>query len=369
MYCLIYVEIPRIVKTVGYTTGSANLSKLVTQLPGLLVALTVEDRTLVEAGQVVGEVTSERFTQGRSLDAEQAHLTERKLDLAKLELRNIDTAERATRASVQFKIAADLSQLTNIERELGLSQRRESDLERQLSRQESLLAQGFVSTEAVEQKRNELLAQQIAISSLIRTRQQLEADLSAQRQELDLNASRSQTQRSVIERDIESAQQELNEHLAKRMQLIAPISGVVTQISATVGQVVRPDMPILTIVPSAGVNEVLLLVPSRSIGFVRLGQRVSVRYQAYPYEHYGRHWGIVKEIAQAALPPQEVVQQIRVDEPVYTVRVSLPSSYLEYQGKRLPLTTGMVVEADVELDRLKIYQWLLEPLYRLGARV
>ena len=78
---------------------------------------------------------------------------------------------------------------------------------------------------------------------------------------------------------------------------------------------------------------------------------------------------MVKEVAQAALPPQEVVQQIRVDEPVYTVRVSLPASYLEYQGRQLALTPGMVVEADVELDRLKIYQWLLEPLYRLGGRV
>jgi membrane fusion protein len=128
-------------------------------------------------------------------------------------------------------------------------------------------------------------------------------------------------------------------------------------------------LPIMTIVPQDSAAEVLLLVPSRSIGFIRMGQKVSVRYQAYPYEHYGRHSGAVKEIARAALAPQEVVQHIRVDEPVYTVRVSLPSNYLEYQGKQLPITPGMVVEADVELDRLKIYQWLLEPLYRIGGRV
>jgi membrane fusion protein len=125
----------------------------------------------------------------------------------------------------------------------------------------------------------------------------------------------------------------------------------------------------MTIVPIDSEAEVLLLVPSRSIGFVRVGQRVSIRYQAYPYEHYGRHWGIVKEIAQAALPPQEVVQQIKVDEPVYTVRVKLPSNHLNFGDKHLPITPGMLVDADVELDRLKIYQWLLEPLYRLGARV
>jgi membrane fusion protein len=170
-------------------------------------------------------------------------------------------------------------------------------------------------------------------------------------------------------KDMDSSEQEFNEHSSKRIQLIAPIDGVVTQISASVGQTVRPDLPIMTIVPEGSAAEVLLLIPSRSIGFIRMGQKVSVRYQAYPYEHYGRHYGVVKEIARAALPPQEVVQHIRVDEPVYTVRVALPSNYLEYQGRQLPLTPGMVVEADVELDRLKIYQWLLEPLYRLGGRV
>jgi membrane fusion protein len=151
--------------------------------------------------------------------------------------------------------------------------------------------------------------------------------------------------------------------------LIAPIDGVVTQISASVGQTVQPNIPIMTIVPQDGAAEALLLIPSRSIGFIRVGQKVSVRYQAYPHEHYGRHYGTVKEVARAALPPQEVVQHIRVEEPVYTVRVSLPGNYLEYQGKQLPLSPGMIVEADVELDRLKIYQWLLEPLYRLGGRV
>lgn len=238
-----------------------------------------------------------------------------------------------------------------------------------MTRQESLVEQGFVSTEAVEQKRNELLAQKISISALERGKQQLESDVLSQKQELALNTSRSQTQRSLIQREIQTYRQELNEQLSKRVQLVAPITGLVTQISATVGQTVHPDLPIMSIVPTDGVTAVLLLVPSRSIGFLRVGQRVSVRYQAYPYEHYGRHWGVVKEIAQAALPPQEVVQQIKVDEPVYTARVSLPNNFLDFQGKHLPLTPGMLVEADVELDRLKIYQWLLEPLYRLGARI
>lgn len=367
--CVVLVEIPRIVKSVGYTTGTKSISKVNSPVPGVLVSFLTTDQAQVSRGDVLGEVTSERFMGGHSLDADQANITERKLSLGMQELRNIDGSERTAASTLHLKVNADAMQLQNIKQELLMARQRQVDLERQLARQESLVEQGFVSNEAVEQKRNELLVQKIGISSLERGQQQLDADIVAQQQELLLNTSRSQTQRSLIQREIETLQQERNEHLAKRIQLVAPIDGVVTQISGTVGQTVRPDVPVMTIVPTGGVAEVLLLVPSRSIGFVRVGQRVSVRYQAYPYEHYGRHWGAVKEIAQAALPPQEVVQQIKVDEPVYTVRVSLPSNYLEYQGKHLALTPGMVVEADVELDRLKIYQWLLAPLYRLGARV
>jgi membrane fusion protein len=367
--CLAFVNVPRIIKSTGYTTGTMSIAKVNTSISGVLASFLVADQARVKQGEVLGEVTSERFMGGHSLDAEQASITEHKLKLDSQELRNIKISEQATDVALRLKIDADRIQLESISQELQMAGLRRVDLERQMARQEFLVGQGFVSVEAVEQKRNELLAQKIGISTLERNHQQLNADIVAQQQELILNNSRSQTQRSLIQREIESLQQERNEHLAKRIQLVAPIDGVVTQISATVGQTVRPELPVLTIVPISGLAEVLLLVPSRSIGFVRVGQKVSVRYQAYPYEHYGRHWGVVKEIAQAALPPQEVVQQIKVDEPVYTVRVSLPSNYLEYQGKHLSLTPGMVVEADVELDRLKIYQWLLEPLYRLGARV
>ena len=115
--------------------------------------------------------------------------------------------------------------------------------------------------------------------------------------------------------------------------------------------------------------EVLLRVPSKGIGFVKKGQRVSVRYQAYPHQHYGRHYGMVKEISKVASPAEDLSHHIPIAEPVFTVRVSLPSDHLQYKDKRWPIGLGMLVEADIELDRLKIYQWLLEPLYRLGGRV
>ncbi len=362
-------EVPRVVKAQGYIYSEKNMSKITSLQAGYLLTLAVSDRSVVKAGQVLGEVTAERFSRNRFLEQDQASISVLKTKLIKEELLNMGSIQTANERTLNSRIESIELELLKINQELSLSQARVVSFEQQVSRQKSLQLQGFVSIEAVDQKRSDLAQQRISFSFLERNQLQLQRDLKALQQERPLIAARIQSQKSVLMREIATSEQEYNEHMSKRTQLVAPIDGVVTQISVSAGQSVRPDLPILTIVPKDSAAEALLLIPSRSIGFIKMGQKVAVRYQSYPYEHYGRQYGVVKEIATAALPPHEIVQHIRVDEPVYTVRVSLPANYLEYQGKQLPISPGMVVEADVELDRLKIYQWLLEPLYRLGGRL
>lgn len=108
------MDIPRIVKSVGYTTGKKSVSKVSSQIPGVLVSLLITDQTYVRQGDVLGEVTSERFMRGRSLDKDQAQITERKLAIDALELRNIDASERATATALHLKISADGIQLEKI---------------------------------------------------------------------------------------------------------------------------------------------------------------------------------------------------------------------------------------------------------------
>lgn len=81
LLCLALIDIPRIVKTQGYTTGATNISKINVQIPGVLINLFALDQALVKQGDVLGEITSERFMRGRSLDAEQAQIIEEKLFL------------------------------------------------------------------------------------------------------------------------------------------------------------------------------------------------------------------------------------------------------------------------------------------------
>ena len=73
----------------------------------------------------------------------------------------------------------------------------------------------------------------------------------------------------------------------------------------------------------------------------------------------------VTDAMVAACRPGDFVARLGGDE----FCVFLKGCDLERAGQVARYFLQAVVEADVELDRLKIYQWLLEPLYRLGARV
>ena len=147
--------------------------------------------------------------------------------------------------------------------------------------------------------------------------------------------------------------------------LEAPTSGTVSTLQAVVGQTANPHQPLISIIPTGGRLQAQLYVPSRAIGFVKPGQSVELRYNAFPYQRFGSHKGKVIRVAQSILAPNEVPAPIQLKEPVYRVTTSLNHPYIRAYGKRLPLTAGMLLKADIILDRRPLYQWLFKPLLSL----
>ena len=139
--------------------------------------------------------------------------------------------------------------------------------------------------------------------------------------------------------------------------------------------------PLLSIVPPTSRLEAHLYAPSRSIGFVRTGQRVQLRYQAFPYQRFGHYEGVVAAISRAALSPAELPPQLAgltsvtgvaagaAAEPIYRITVSLTSQTVTAYGAQTPLQPGMTLEADVALERRRLFEWMLDPLYAVtGAQ-
>ncbi|MBV8522771.1 MAG: HlyD family efflux transporter periplasmic adaptor subunit [Acetobacteraceae bacterium] len=174
-----------------------------------------------------------------------------------------------------------------------------------------------------------------------------------------------------------------NSKARRSIEIRAPEAGVVTAILGHPGQVVSTGSPMLTIVPQPATMQAELLAPSSAIGFIHQGNRVLLRYSAFPYQKFGEHWGTVIAISDAALTPEEVQNLLSGAQPVkqgstagaspakqpgpfYRVIVKPDSQLVSVYGEERKLPAGMEVQAYALLDRRPLFQWIFEPLYDIG---
>jgi membrane fusion protein len=174
-----------------------------------------------------------------------------------------------------------------------------------------------------------------------------------------------------------------NSKARRSIEIRAPEGGVITAIVGHPGQVVSAGSPLLKIVPQPAVMQAELLAPSSAIGFIHQGDRVLLRYSAFPYQKFGEYWGTVVTVSDAALTPEEVqsllvgsqptkqglavgVSPGRQSGPFYRIIVRPDSQLVSVYGEERKLPASMQVQAYALLDRRPLYQWILEPLYEIG---
>lgn len=150
------------------------------------------------------------------------------------------------------------------------------------------------------------------------------------------------------------------------MLLRAPVAGLVANRLVEVGQAVQAGQPILSLLPDGSELRAQLLVPSAAIGFVKPGDRVLLRYQAYPYQKFGSHEGRVIRVSRSAIHTER--GQGEANEPMYRVLVSLREQSVQAYGRPELLRPGMRLEADIMGERRKLFEWVLEPLYSVSGR-
>lgn len=142
----------------------------------------------------------------------------------------------------------------------------------------------------------------------------------------------------------------------KWMQLRAPVSGTVQQLAVhTVGGVVTPAQPLLAVVPSEATLEVEATVLNKDIGFVRPGQRTTIKVESFPYTRYGYVDGIVESVSHDAAQDEKMGL-------VFPARVRMSSATLWIDGAQVKLTPGMNLSVEIKTGRRAVIDYLLSPL-------
>jgi membrane fusion protein len=355
----------------GYLAPSKGLIKIYAPEPGTLVEKHVHEGQSVKRGDMLFVLSTERSsretpeTQATAIIKLRQRRDSLKEELSKQA--NIDQIEHRT---LQERIQSMEAELVQIAAEIKTQSQLVAGAKEMLGRFRRLLASQSVSGLQTQEKQQELLGQQSRLQELQRSRLSFERELQELRLAVPSNELKANNQRAAIERNIATLEQELTEYESRRNLVItAPSDGVATTILAERGQSASTTSPLLSILPEGAVLEAQVLVPSRAIGFIKSGQAVAVRYQAFPYQRFGSHKGHIKEVAKTLIRPNEVDLPVALNEPVYRVTVALNSQTVRAYDETIPLQSGMILDADIRLDHRRLLEWVFDPLFSITGRI
>jgi membrane fusion protein len=321
--------------------------------PLFVIADTRANRARIEVGAVLEASLEARR---RALRSQREHV------LAALE------SEQAALGQRQRGLARELEL---IEGEIDAQRGRLALAGHGLERARQLEGIGFLSTAAREREEEASLEQTSRVEAARRTRLSLSRESAALEHEISTARSRAQAQLATIDLQRAALDQEQAERDAQyNATLVAPISGVVGTVLVEPGQVVAAGTTLATLIASNATLEAHLYTPSRSIGFVREGQVVLLRYLAYPHQKFGSHRAHVVAVSKNPLPPGDLgfTPADGSREPLYRIKAVLEAQNISAYGRPEPLQAGMQVEADVQLDRRRLIEWIFEPLLSLAGR-
>lgn len=362
----------------GQLVPDAGLVKVYVPQTGIVIEKHVAEGQQVNAGDILFVLSSERqsSTQGPTQAAISAAVMQRQTSLRD-DIEKTRLLQADERSGLNNKIAGLQNELDKLSSQIVGQHDRITLTQQTLQRYQGLMQQDDISAEQLRQKQDELLDQQNRQRSLERDSISVARQLSAQQTERRELTFKQQIQLAQIERALSSADEELSESEAKRRLVItAPQTGVATAVMAEVGQSVDSNHALVSIVPGGAVLRAELYAPSRAVGFVQPGDVVLIRYQAYPYQQFRHQKGTVESVSKTALPGNELGGSVagnngtaNSSEPLYRISVALNAQTIPVSGRTQALQAGMLLEADIQQEKLYLYEWVLEPLYSLGGKL
>lgn len=364
-------EYTRKTHVVGYLSPTTGMIRIYSPQLGTIQEKHVREGQVVKQGDPLLTISSERTT-SNAREAQAAMLTELKQRQVSLRFEQGKQSEidALTGASITTRIRGLENEIRETQVQLALQSSRVASAERMVVRYQQLVAERFMSEVALQEKQEALLDQRNQLVQIKRTIASLNRELNTARSELSASGLKKVNNRAAIERQISELEQQLTEtDLRRSIVLTAPTEGIVTTLLAEMGQMAQPNLPLLSILPAGAQLQAQLLVPTHSVGFIKPGQMVSLRYQAFPYQRFGHHLGEIIEVSRAVIQPNEANLPVSIQESVYRATVRLPHQQILAYGEVLPLQPEMILDADIHLDRRRLIEWVFDPLLSITGRI
>lgn len=365
----------------GILVSQGGELNIVAPLLGKVTDMRIREGQAVGEGEVLLVLDTDRPTESADGTRAATDLISKQIDIRRNALaahrQSKENYARVQKLTIESRLRSLDQELEELDDEIRLQKRRRDIAATSVRRYEELAASKFMSAMQVQQQHENLIDQDARLKSLERMLTGIRKDRETSLMELRQADVQLAADIAILNRELASLAQEGTENTARRSTVItATRSGTVSAIAIAPGQTVSAGQTILAIQPEASLLEAHLFAPTRTVGFIREGQQVLIRYAAFPYQKFGLYQGSVATISQSAFAPNELppAQQVlfgkqNAPEALYRVTVTLGDQEIAAFGRRYRLRPGMALEADIVQEKRTVVEWLLEPLFAFSQRL
>lgn len=277
---------------------------------------------------------------------------------------NVQTgAQGSSRQVLINQIEQTRTQLDVLDEQENTMRQQVSIVEDELRMREKLYKQGLTSKVVYLELKREANQARGDVNKLIQERlKALEAHEEAKsRLEQDVAKAKEQAlqEMGTVTSELAQVREALSklDDRVKRLEVIAPVRGIVKGLQATtVGGVLAPGATITEIVPLDKELIVETKIQTKDVGHMRVGQPVTVKVTSFDFARYGGITGELTNISATTFMNEK-------EEPYYKGTVTLDRSYVGYDPESNRILPGMTVQADVTTGKKTLLQYLLKPVY------
>ena len=147
------------------------------------------------------------------------------------------------------------------------------------------------------------------------------------------------------------------------VRLVAPEASVVLSVSKlSVGSVLKEGDELMQLVPLSTPMAAEMRIASRDIGFVRPGDHVTLKVEAFNYFEHGKAEGTLDWISEGAFTADEDGKP--VDTPFYKARVRIDKLNFIDVPQNFRLIPGMTLTADVNVGTRSVFKYVMGGFFR-----
>lgn len=353
------------VRANGVLVSNEGLIKLESNAGGTITRIFMKQGQLVKAGDALLEISddtsssAEQNTKMSILGNLNIKLNRYRLDLA-----DADEDESRERLRLTQKMESLSGQIDQVSQQVSIQKERVTESEKLFQQWQGLESTGVVSKLQILEKKDAAMQNLSQLKDISRQLLVLEADRDEARQDLLGLPEKLQLKKNDILRQLADVQSSITQEEVSRASIVrAPVSGTVSGLLVWVGESATEKQLLATLMPSGAHLEAEFWLPARSMGFVKDGDEIILRYDAFPYELYGQRRGRVSEIATTALTQNEVPFVVGLDnqEARFRVRAVLDEQSFDVDGIAHALSPGTSFDGTILVGKRRISALLLPP--------